>query len=279
MPLNPDFGCDTEFLKLLTRRSDIDLTAAALELAREADPTVDFSRVYDWIEARARELAGPGALARTEKDALRELSRCLAEEHGLCGDSSAYLTAESSFLHRVIETRCGLPISLSVLYIAVGQAVGLDLRGVAAPVHFLVRYESVEGPLFVDPFHCGRILAPLECKAWLSSISAIPQGHMDAMLEPVEPRKIIIRMLNNLKALYASQENWTAAWNVQSRLTALLPSAYEERRDLALFSIKAQRPGYAIDLLKSCIRTAPCDERSALQENLKLATRAVSRMN
>ena len=60
------------------------------------------------------------------------------------GAAECYDRADSSFLHRVIETGRSLPITLATLYIAVAERVGIDLRGVSSPVHFLTRCESIE---------------------------------------------------------------------------------------------------------------------------------------
>ena len=56
----------------------------------------------------------------------------------------------NSFLNDVLDTRQGIPITLAILYIAVGRRLGLNVRGVSFPGHFLVRYESEDGVLFID---------------------------------------------------------------------------------------------------------------------------------
>lgn len=279
MPGEPDYHCDTEFLKLLARRRDVDLTTVALELARDAYPKLDFRPTWEWIEARAQELAGPVARARCESAALRELSVCLAEHYGIYGDPQAYDSADSSYLHRIIETGRGIPISLSVLYMAVAQRVGIDLRGVCAPLHFLTRTEAASGPLFVDAYSRGRILTPRQCHQWLCEISQLSAQMIHSSLKPADPRSIVIRMLNNLKAVYARQENWQAAWSVQHRLTALQPTCYDERRDFAMISMKAQQPGQSIDLLKSCLKCAPEEDRPMLERCLQQAQTQLARWN
>ncbi|HUG94199.1 MAG TPA: transglutaminase family protein, partial [Planctomycetaceae bacterium] len=239
----PGFERDREFQKLVARRKDVDVTLAALELARDAEPDLEFGPILEWFDARGRELAGPVARARTERDALAELARGIAEQHGILGTEDAYARPEGSFLHRVIETRQGIPISLSVLYMAVAQRVGIDLRGVSTPMHFLARCETVDGAVFLDAYSGGRLLDPPECLAWISRIAGVSKASVRATLKPASPRTIVIRMLHNLKAVYARQEDWSAAWTVQRRLTALEPASYQERRDLALISLHARRPG------------------------------------
>ena len=279
MTRQPDYQRDTEFTKLLARQSDVDLTLAALELARDAYPEFDFRAPLEWIDARADEIAGAVATARDEKHALRELGRCLAEQHGIRGDDQAYEDPDASCLHRVIETGRGLPISLSILYMAVGERLRIELKGVSAPRHFLTRYEAAEGPLFVDAFSGGRVLDETACARWVQKLSGCNEEDVSRALEPATPRTIIVRMLNNLKALYTRREDWLAAWRVQHRLSALHPASYQERRDLAVVSLRANRPGQAIDLLESCLRACPPDEQPALRTHLDAAGVQLARWN
>src|ERR1700693_2164753 len=198
MTAEPAYACDSEFLKLLTRRGDVDLTVVALELARDAYPGLDFRPVLDWVDDCAGQLSGSIARARCESESLRLLAECLAERHGIFGDDDCYEQPDSSYLHRVIETGRGLPITLSVLYMAVADRVGIDLRGVSAPKHFLTRYESVGGTLFLDAFSRGRVLSRNECTKWLSKSVGLRRADLRVALKPVGARAIVIRTLNNL---------------------------------------------------------------------------------
>jgi regulator of sirC expression with transglutaminase-like and TPR domain len=275
----PGFERDREFQKLVARRNDVDVTLAALELARDADPELDFQPTIEWLDACAGELAGAAARAKTERDALSELARGIAEKHGIYGEEAAYERPESSFLHCVIESGRGIPISLSILYMAVARRVGIDLTGVSTPMHFLTRAETIDGPVFLDAFGRGRLLEPVECVEWIARIAEVPKASVRATLKPASPRTIMIRMLNNLKAVYARREEWAAAWTVQRRLAALQPASYQERRDLALISLHACRPGHAIDLLEACLKSCPDAERPILAGHLSEARRLVARWN
>jgi len=279
MSSEPDYNYDSEFVKLLTRRTDIDLAAVALEVARDAEPELSFLPTFRWLDARAEEIAGAVARAKSEAEALRELSDCIASQHGIFGDADAYSRPEGSFLHRVIQTKRGIPLSLSLLYAAVAERLGMELRGVAAPMHFLTRYESIEGPLFIDAFNRGRVLTYGECAQWIGEMVGQSPESIQPSLRSARPRTIVIRMLNNLKTLYSRQQNWADAWNVQHRLAALQPGAYGERRDLALMSLQTNRPGHAIDLLQSCISDCPDDERQTLLRHLDEASHQVALLN
>jgi regulator of sirC expression with transglutaminase-like and TPR domain len=90
---------------------------------------------------------------------------------------------------------------------------------------------------------------------------------------------ILVRVLNNLKVVYAKQSAWGAAWQVQHRLAALHPGSYAERRDLGILSLHAGRAARAIDLLGGCLRCCPDDERDVLEEHLQLARKQLAHWN
>ena len=274
-----DFSADVEFSKLLLRDSDVDLTLVSLEIARDANPDLRFEDTLDWIAARAKELSGRAAGAWSDADALRALSALLADTYGLMGDEAAYQIAESSYLPEVIARKRGIPISLSILYMAVAHAIGIDLRGVAAPQHFLTRFDGVDGPLFLDPFVGGRIMDRDECLHFLHEVTSMPESELQPCLKPADSRAIVIRMLNNLKVLHAKHEDWPAAWLVQERLVAHKPTSYEERRDLAIIALKSERTQEAIDLLEDCLAECHEDQTEILRQHLDEAKRQLARWN
>lgn len=277
---SPDeFATDSEFRKLLNRRRDVNLTIAALEIARDANPRLDFGHTLEWIAKRSREFGGPMARATSDRVVLKELSRCLAGQHGLHGDRDAYNRAESSYVNRVIETGLGIPISLSLVYVAVAQATGLDLVGVATPMHFLTRYDAMEGPLFLDAFHQGQVIEYEECLSWCRSVTGLDAEQIEPMLEPASPREIVIRMLNNLKSVNVRNEDWSLAWHAQRRLAALHPGMYEHQRDLAFLAMKSNHPGQAIDVLEGCLKDCPDQDRPLLMNQLRAAEHQIAEWN
>ena len=279
MDIDTDFSCDPEFCKLLARRDDVDLVGASLELARDAQPKLDFEHTLSWIAKRAAELRSHIHRVRSDREMLKELVKCLAGTHGLHGDKYAFQRAECSYINRVVETGVGIPISLSIVYVAVAQSAGMDLVGVAAPMHFLTRFDTIQGPLFVDAFHAGQVLNYDDCVEWLESLSGLSSEEIDQALEPATPREIMIRMLNNLKALHVTQESWEQAWLVQRRLLALHSKAFDHRRDLALIAIKSNRPGVAIDLLETCLKDCSPKDRPMIENHLQIAELQLSKWN
>lgn len=275
----PDFSADEEFSKLLLRDSVVDLTMVSLELARDANPALQFEPTLTWIEQRGAELLSRTASAWSEIDSLRALGSLMSETHGLRGSEEAYLLAASSYLPEIIARKRGIPIGLSILYMAVAKAASIDLLGIAAPQHFLVRFNGVEEPRFIDSFGGGRVMNKSETLHFLHEVTGMPESELKPCLKPADTRAIVIRMLNNLKVLHAKNENWPAAWKVQQRLVALKPTSYEERRDLAFVAIKSERTQDAVSLLEDCLADCPASQRDLLEQHLNQAKRQFAKWN
>ncbi|MBN67680.1 MAG: hypothetical protein CME32_00185 [Gimesia sp.] len=259
------FKQDPEFSRLLHHDKQIDLTKAALELARDDQPDLVFEHVLIWVRQRACELSGRVALAEDDRALVQCLVQCLAGQHGLGGDTICYHQAEGSYLNHVIESRQGLPISLSLIYMAVGKELGIDIHGVAAPLQFLVRYDAQDGPLFIDPYSKGTIYSEEECLNRLGELGEFPRSVLKRLLQPATHREIIIRMLMNLKRIHEERQDFARAWNVQRRLCALHPLSSIHKKDLAALSFKTQKLGLSVELLENCLKSCPESEQDDLQ--------------
>ena len=170
--------------------AEVPLDVAALCIAAHAHPDLD---VDEWC-ARLDGLAAscPGA-ARSM----------------LCASSSSnvepsratsidYDDPENSFLDSVVERRLGIPITLSVLMIAVGRRLGLDVRGVGMPGHFLV-LDGARGDVWCDPFHHGALLDAAGCRRRFDLVYGGAMAFQPVFLAPTPPRAIVARMLANLE--------------------------------------------------------------------------------
>ncbi|MEZ6059531.1 MAG: tetratricopeptide repeat protein [Planctomycetaceae bacterium] len=265
------FQHDIQFLRLVRRESDVDLVVAALEIARDGQPDLEFEPTLRTLRNTVAHLTRPVAMAGADISELNLLVRYLSDELHLHGSHDCYELAESSYLNRVVETGRGLPITLSIVYMAVANELGIPLCGVAAPSHFLTRLQTDSGAVYVDAFRGGHLMDEIECVEWLHEITEIPVTEIYPALKPVSERTIVVRMLKNLKALFGSRDEWTSARKVQQRLLLLNPSSYRERRDLAIISLRAGRFGEAIDLLENCLKVCGPEERLQLKQYLSTA--------
>ncbi|MFQ5483354.1 MAG: transglutaminase family protein, partial [Nitrospinaceae bacterium] len=128
-----------------------------------------------------------------------KLSQFLFHDQGFRGNQESYFDPENSFLDSVLESKQGIPITLSILCLLLGRRLGLPLVGVGLPCHFIVKFEDPENPVYFDPFNEGRILTRKGCSDLVRSFGL---NFETRFLVPATPRETLIRMLHNLTMIY-----------------------------------------------------------------------------
>ncbi|MFO7547537.1 MAG: transglutaminase-like domain-containing protein [Acidimicrobiia bacterium] len=162
---------------------------AALELARFAHPGLEPEPYLDRMTAMAGRVEGSTHLA---------LRRVVGIGEGLGGNVDDYDNPDNSFVNRVLDTRRGIPVSLSVIWMEVGRRAGLEVVGVGIPGHFLV-YAARQ---LVDPFHYGEAIGFDEAAGLVATALGGAPRLDRSWLEPVTDAHTIDRMLRNLDHLY-----------------------------------------------------------------------------
>lgn len=162
------------------------------------------------------------------------LSRFLFQEAGFRGDTAEYGDPRNSFLNDVLDRRLGIPISLSVIYIDVATRLGIPAYGIGLPGHFIVGVKEEQSDLWLDPYHGGRWLDLSDC-AQLIHLSSGYEGPLEASwFTPVSPRRILARMLANLRSSYVSSSSWAKAAAAIQLIRQTQPNEPEHLRDLGL---------------------------------------------
>jgi hypothetical protein len=167
------------------------LEEAAWRLSALFLPGEEFGRQRALLDQWGAEVARRLEDAETEIDRIETLVEFLGEEANLRGNEEDYYNISNSLLSEVIDTRLGIPITLSLIYVLVGQRAGIPISGVGLPGHFLVRH----GQNFFDPFYGGKRVGLDECRARLHEQQiALSPVH----LRPVSAPQFLLRMLNNI---------------------------------------------------------------------------------
>jgi regulator of sirC expression with transglutaminase-like and TPR domain len=271
----------TDVLAALAEDPDypVDLARVALLIARDAysqmNPRVYLRRLDRLAEQLRPRLTGSLA-ARTA-----ELSTFLFEECGFAGNTHHYYDPRNSYLNKVLDRQVGLPISLSLVAMAVGTRAGLPVVGVALPGHFIAKVVGKHGDeILFDPFNGGQFLDADACEALVGAITGRPFEATPEALEATSTGAFVLRMLNNLKTAYLADRSHVRAARVAYRLCQLLPDDPTQRRDLGLLLVQADRPGAAVDHLQHYLAAAPhADDSDDVRKVLSRALAEVARWN
>ena len=220
-----------QFSKLGNKADDqIDLAKAALLISKLAYPKIEeteYLKRFDEMGERLRKRV------ENETDPVRkvgELNRIVFEEEKFHGNTKDYYDPDNSFLNRVLERKKGIPITLSLVQLEVGKRGEMDIRGIGLPGHFITAYYHPLGRIFTDPFNHGEMLTEQECKRriveHLGQVSNVGQ-----FLRPVSSREFLVRMLRNLKAIFASIGDDLLAFQMIHWILTLVPHSPDELRE------------------------------------------------
>ncbi len=179
-------------------------TAIAISLheLRSVDPFAiedKLQGIADRIVKRAQGSSERGLLAHAHE--------VFFEEEGFRGNEEEYDHPYNSYISRVIETKRGLPITLSLVYKNVLERAGLVVHGLNLPGHFIVRVHCAGQSLFIDPFYRGRPLRLDEIEERVRSISGLSALDVSQLHVPATHSEWIARILNNLEHSFYRREN------------------------------------------------------------------------
>jgi regulator of sirC expression with transglutaminase-like and TPR domain len=262
------------FAALVADDAQFSLLEAAVAVAQDDHPNLDVQGALAQIDALALRLKNRIAADTSAVQRLRYLSRYFFQELGFAGNVNDYYTADNSYLHRVLATRRGIPITLALVYIEIAQQIGLDARGVSFPGHFLVKVKMTQGEVVIDPFTGASLsredleerLAPYRRRQGLTGDLDVPLG---LFLQTATPRAVLARLLRNLKEIHRSAEDWARLHAVMQRLVLLVPDDGDERRDRGLVRAELGDADGAIDDLAHYLQHHPrAEDARAIGERL-----------
>ncbi len=220
----------------------IDLFRAALCIAAEHYPQLDPEDSYQRLDKLFDKAQKHIDTGRSIKEIASQLCHLLYREIGFSGDSKDYYNPDNSYINRVLETRRGIPISLALIYITVGETLGLNIDGVGFPGHFLLKLHAIGADnassspetesVIIDPFS-GQVLSINDCKDLLSVSSGNTLPFKPEFLDSISKRAILRRMLSNLKAIYLNKADYPQALNLCDSLLLLDNDSVQDRIDRA----------------------------------------------
>ena len=209
-----------EFQKFVTQSArQEDWEYGAFLIAKLAYPDLSIPHYVECLDHLAEEFRTKWHTTESPSGkAAGLLSTFLFKDKGFSGNRTEYYDPDNSYLNRVIETRQGIPISLSALYVFVGKRLGLPVVGVGMPGHFLVKLEGETPAQFVDCFNGGTILREQDCEQF---ITASGLDYDPKLLEKSSTTTILARMLRNLLSIYEKEAEEQMARRILTMLELL----------------------------------------------------------
>jgi regulator of sirC expression with transglutaminase-like and TPR domain len=165
----------------------------------QASPVVVERQIQEWVETIRRRVHSPDVRAL-----VAHAHDVLFDELAFTGNRDNYYDPHNSYLPIVMETRRGIPITLTLIYLEVLQRLGVRAYGVNAPGHFLAAIDDLDSGdcVYIDPFDTGRMLTREEAFDRIQQIMGRPVPQREELLAAASREQLLARMLFNLRLIF-----------------------------------------------------------------------------
>ncbi len=210
---------DNRFLGFcLKHGEDCNVEEGCWLLAQTQYPDVNPAAYEAMLDHFAAELRQRFEFKAGAESLLATINHHVFNTQGFAGNDQNYYDPENSYLNRVIDRRIGNPISLCLVYLFIARRLHLPIAGIGMPGHFLCRYQSSTEEIYIDAFNRGKLLTRADCIKYLTQTS---YGYQESFLNPVTPRRILLRTCTNLHQIYQHLELTHERERLQRYIVAL----------------------------------------------------------
>jgi regulator of sirC expression with transglutaminase-like and TPR domain len=201
---------------------EIELDFAALALSALDHEGLDLDPYHDLLDDIADRLEEVAAGAETLEARGAALKQVLGDEYGFIGDATGYGAPVNADMIRVLDRRQGLPVSLSILYVAAARRMGWQAWALNTPGHVLVRLGQ-ERFILLDPFHGGKPLSRSALEAMVRGFVGPGAEVRPEYLAPVPNRGVLVRLLTNQASRAAQAGDDDRALAIHERMVRIAP--------------------------------------------------------
>ena len=242
--------------------ADIELDVAALELSELDHPGTDLSPYVAVLQHIADRVAIVGMAAQAPEEQAAALATVIHEELGFVGDAESYDAPLNADFIRVIDRRKGLPVSLSILYVAAARRMDWVAFALNTPGHVLVRIGKEEA-VIIDPFNGGRIMSSEGLTALLQRMlgDATPA---EQHVAPMSNRSILMRLLLNQSQRAEQAGDHHRARKIYERAVLVAPDHPDAWWQLARLQLQESDVDAARHSLSSMLEVTRDPERREL---------------
>jgi len=157
------------------RKDEIDLERALFLLGRLDRPDLDTRPYERALDAMAEEVARRAAREHDAFSRPMVLSQYLGNELGFVGSEADFAHPDNIHLHRAIERKRGMPLTLTAVYLFVARRARIQAAPVALPGRVLLRLYAGKRSMLIDPFQGGRARTRMDCIRYLAQHGLVPR--------------------------------------------------------------------------------------------------------
>lgn len=190
---------------------------------------IDKLKLDAWLELSA---------SQSPLEKVRVINHIMFQKHKLRGNTEIYHDTDNSFINRVLDTKKGNPITLSVIYSIVCQRLNIPVFGVNLPQHFILVYKDshkfqgqpynpkqiikpdFKGEIlfYINPFNKGVVFSKWNIDQYLQQLKIQPRP---AFYEACSNVDIIIRIIRNLIFAYEKRKETDKSFKLKNILKTM----------------------------------------------------------
>ncbi len=245
---------------LRLRPSEVDLATAALIISERWSDIVYGRRCLDELDDMASEIQARlrEAKLRPNFRAIPIINNYLFRELGFRAVSEVD-DPNDLFLHTVLDKRRGYCLSLSVLYLSIGERLGMPVHGVVVPGHFFVRYDDGRSRINVETVAGGS--TPSD-DYYIEKYN-VPPGRRDGIyMKNLDKIQTLGCFFNNLGIVYSDVGNNDYALETLLLAVELNPVLSESRSSLGNAYLRAGRIADAIYQYEKALEINPNEAKT-----------------
>jgi len=237
--------------------SEIDLGTAVLIISEQWNQNVYGRRYLTRLDDMAFEIR-----RRLEAKNLQPNYRAIEVINDYLFDESGFKSVKDAgdpkdlFLHTVLDKKRGYCLSLSVLYLSLGERLGLPLYGVVVPEHFFVRYDDGQVRFNIETTGKG---GSADDEHYIKKFG-VPTDNGDSIyMKNLSKKQTLGCFLNNLGNSYNDVGDADAALRALERAVDLNPSLAESLTNLGNMYLNEGYIADAVYKYQAALRINPSD--------------------
>jgi regulator of sirC expression with transglutaminase-like and TPR domain len=216
----------------LIEDEDILLDIASLALSQLDHENTDITRYLEMLEEIEDRVCHKGRGASRPEEQAAVLSHVLHGELGFVGDAEGYDAPVNADFIRVLDRKRGLPIALSILYVAMARCAGWSAYVLNLPGNVLVQLGE-DNPVVIDPFAGGHLVPQRKIAAICRGCLGEEGDASSLSLVRMRNRDVLARLLNNQAVRAENQNDPHRALTVYQRITRIAPGVLDAWQNLA----------------------------------------------
>lgn len=243
---------------------EIDIGAAAIQLARVDAPEADWRDAMVHLSVLARGIAARAAAAGANAaDRGAALADLIAGHHGYRGDTVGYDDPANANLIRVIERRKGLPVALGILWLHCARAVDWPAHGIDFPGHFLLGLGGTGSQAVVDVFAGGAAMDARGLRGLIKAVEGPEAELRPGLMRPMSARGVLLRLQNNIKLRRLRGQDLAGALACTEDMLRIAPGEAGLWREAALMNQRLDRVTAALHCFDRFVALMPPGEAAA----------------